>query len=204
MVEFETEEAQQKAVADLVAAATADGEEDAKPANSLKLGENELSVKSLKAWLDERKSKSPSKDKKRKDEPEPVEFKPYELEWEKGRVISVKGVPEECDREKILAAIGSFFGENTEDVNEKLSAYVDYSRGQTDAAIRFKEGNDKIAELASKLNDGSVKVGEGSVASASILEGEEEETYYKNFIDFKNKQRRQQAEEKQNKRRRSR
>mmetsp|Transcript_34547 Transcript_34547/g.75933 ORF Transcript_34547/g.75933 Transcript_34547/m.75933 type:complete len:361 (-) Transcript_34547:85-1167(-) len=196
-VEFETVEAMEKASADLIA--PADGGEDVKAATTLKLGDNELGVQTMQTWLDEKKN-TPSK---RKEAP-PVEFKPYELEWEKGRVISIKGVPEGCDREKIFAAIGSFYDIEADDVTEKLSAYVDYSRGQSDAAIRFKEANDRIAELATKLADGGVKIADAAIASASILEGEEEDEYYKSFIAFKNKQRRNQAEEKQNKRRRSR
>ena len=202
IIEYETVEAKEKAVADLVA--PADGGEDAKPANVIKIGDNELAVQTLEKWIEKKKSnKSPSK--RGKDDAEiEVEYKKYELEWEKGRVISVKGVPEGCDREKIIAAIGAFFDVEADQVNDKLMAYVDYSRGQSDAAIRFKEANDKIQDFAAKLADGTVKIDDAAVTSAAILEGEEEEKYYKDFIDFKNMHRKKQAMEKMsNKRRRS-
>jgi len=199
IIEFETVEAQEKAAADLIA--PADGGEDAKPANVIKIGDNELTPQTLEKWIEKKKNKSPSK--RSKDEVE-VEYKKYELEWEKGRVISVKGVPDGCDREKIIAAIGAFFDVQADQVNDNLMAYVDYSRGQTDAAIRFKEANDKIQDFAAKLADGTVKIDDSAVASAAILEGEEEEKYYKDFIDFKNMHRKKQAQEKMaNKRRRS-
>ena len=197
IIEFETVETQEKAAADLIA--PADGGEDAKPTNVIKIGDNELTVQTLEKWIEKKKNKSSSK--RGKDEVE-IEFKNYELEWEKGRAISVKGVPDGCDREKIIAAIGAFFDIEADQVNDKL-AYVDYSRGQTDAAIRFKEANDKIQDFAAKLADGTVKIDDSAVASAAILEGEEEEKYYKDFIHFKNMHRKKQAQEKMaNKRRR--
>lgn len=199
IVEFETVEAQEKAASDLIA--PADGGEDAKPANVAKLGDNDLAVQTLEKWIEKKKNKSPSKRSKDETEIE-VEFKKYELEWEKGRVISVQGVPEGCDREKIIAAIGAYFNIEADQVNDKLMAYVDYSRGQSDAAIRFKEANDKIKDFAAKLADGSAKIDDAAVTSATILEGEEEEKYYKEFIDFKNMHRKKQALEKMNNKRR--
>ena len=82
------------------------------------------------------------------------------------------------------------------DVKES-GLYVDYSRGDTDAKLRLKEANpDKMKELVDKLVDGSVTFGGEKVESASILEGEDEEKYWKNFIVFLNNRKRQRDEEK--------
>ena len=124
------------------------------------------------------------------------DFEPITLEWEKGCVISVTGLSAaSCDRESIRDAVSNILGVST-DVKES-GLYVDYSRGDTDAKLRLKEANpDKMKELVDKLVDGSVTFGGEKVESASILEGEDEEKYWKNFIVFLNNRKRQRDEEK--------
>ena len=107
----------------------------------------------------------------------PVEYK---LDWRSGCVISVKGLPDECDREAILSAVKAYIG-------EKVSVRADYSRGMKDGAIRFDQPNDRIRSLANELNEGNVTINDKKVDSASILEGDEEETYYNEYIALRNK-----------------
>jgi len=118
----------------------------------------------------------------------PAEVPQFTLDWKKGCVISIKGVPEGCDREKILAAVKGFMGDDIE-------VRADYSRGQKDGALRFNEPDEKISDLSAKLNDGTITIADGKLESAALLEGEGEEEYYKNYIAFRNKQQQMRSEE---------
>ncbi len=207
-VEFASLEGMEKAVAELCVSSD---DADAKPKQTLKLGESELTVKTMQAWLDKKAAQrgdesmngsGSSPDKKRKSKEGDtnavkVEEINFTLDWKKGCVIDMKGLPDGCDREKILEGVKSFMGDGVE-------ARADYSRGDKDGKIRFNEPSDKIAEFATKLNDGSATIGDAKVESASVLEGEAEETYYKEYIAFRTKQMRDKAEDKnkRNKRRR--
>jgi len=209
-VEFASADSMEKAVSELCASG------DDKPKKVMKIGESELTVKTMQQWLDKRaaqRAAAPASgerkpDKRNRDNSESkgnikieettaddVEFK---LDWKKGCVIVVKGMPEGCDREKILEAVKSII--------DDVQARADYSRGDKDGKIRFNEPNEKIAELSSKLNDGSITIGGAKVESATILDGEDEEAYYKDYIAFRTEQMRQKAKEKndRNKRRKRR
>jgi lupus La protein len=196
-VEFADVESMERAVAELcVSSENGDG----KPLKVLKLGENELTVKSMQQWLDKKASEKGSKketkavakrareeeESKEREEIEAIEFK---LEWKKGCVISLVGLPETCDREMLLDVV-------KKNVGEGIEARADYSRGDKDGKIRFSEPSDKISEFATQLNDGTVTIGGAKVEKATVLTGEEEEDYYKNFIAFKTKQMRDKAQEK--------
>jgi len=197
-----------------------------KPNRTLKLGGTEVRVKTMQQWLDQRKVKQANKfgdrprngnargrqgqhdtrggerrdakgNEKRARESEVKEAAPtteFKLDWKKGCVISLKGLPEGCDREQILAAV-------KETVGQDARVRADYSRGQKDGAIRFEQPNEKIAELATKLTDGSITVGSCKVESASILEGEDEDKYYKDYITFRTKQMQENKERKRTRRR---
>lgn len=135
-----------------------------------------------------------ARDNEVKQDGDKIDFK---LDWKKGCVISVKGLPDGCDRETILASV-------TEVVGKDVKFRADYSRGQKDGAIRFEQPNEKIAELAAKMKDGTVMVKGCKVESATVIDGEDEEKYYKEYIAFKTKQFQTKAEEKQHKRSRRR
>mmetsp|Transcript_51583 Transcript_51583/g.154856 ORF Transcript_51583/g.154856 Transcript_51583/m.154856 type:complete len:397 (-) Transcript_51583:154-1344(-) len=213
-VEFETEEQLKKAAVELCS----DGEKD--PEKTLEVGGNKLRIQTMKKWIDEKENKkeekkdgeSPKK-RRRDDEKEgngnkkaEAEFEEFKLDWKKNRAISLKGLGDNCDREAIFEAIAKYLGADTND--NALGVYADFSRGQTEGAVRFHndkvgkiEGDnisEKVAEIAAKLDDGSIEIAGSKVGSAALLEGEEEEKYYKNFIDFKNKQRKQKSESKNN------
>lgn len=189
LVEFATVEELEKAVAELV------GEP---PKRVLELKGQTLTVQKLRDWIDARKSEKPKKngkdddkddkkDNKRKSEE--IEVKVFTLDWKPGCVIELKGLDaESCDREVLRETLKEF-----------PDVYADYSRGQTEGAIRFPEPSDKVQELADKLQKGDVEIGGKKVESARVLEGEEEKAYWQKFIDFKNNQIRQKAEEKANK-----
>lgn len=199
-VEFASVEGMEKAIASLCVAD--DSADDAKPTKVLKLGDNELTIKSMQKWLDKKAAEKPKgskhetkvgakrareeEDAKDKAEIEAIEFK---LDWKKGCVVSLEGVPDGCDREAILAAVKKYVAEDAE-------ARADYSRGNKDGKIRFNEPTDKIADFVSKLNDGSATLGESKIEKASILGGEEEEKYYADYIAFRTKQMREKAQEK--------
>jgi lupus La protein len=130
------------------------------------------------------------------DAAEAKDFEPITVDWEKGCVISVTGISTtSCDRESIRDAVSGILDVSTDAKTSGL--YVDYSRGDSDAKLRLKEAKpDKMKELVDKLTDGSVTLGGEKVESAKILEGEEEEKYWKNFISFLNNRKRQRDEEK--------
>mmetsp|Transcript_22578 Transcript_22578/g.33771 ORF Transcript_22578/g.33771 Transcript_22578/m.33771 type:complete len:378 (+) Transcript_22578:195-1328(+) len=205
-VEFHSVEDMEKAVAELC---TEDiNDESLKPKKVLTVKGTELRVKTMQQWLDKKKTKrdgqSPKaqnnnkeKSKKRANaEAEEEEMKAqieaiqFKLDWKPGCVISVKGLPDNCDREMILAAVKSFMGDG------EITVRADYSRGQKDGAVRFDEPNEKISSLALELKEGKITIGEEKVQSASVLEGEEEKKYYDDYIAFRTKQMRMHAEEK--------
>ena len=197
-VEFASIEGMENATAELCV--SDDSADDAKATKVLKLGENELTVKTMKLWLEkkaaEKETKSEAKagakrareeeDAKTNAEIEAIEFK---LDWKKGCVVTLEGVPDGCDREMILEAVKKYVGEDVE-------ARADYSRGDKDGKIRFNEPNDKIAEFVSKLNDGSATFGETKIEKAGVLDGEDEEKYYAVYIAFRTKQMREKSQEK--------
>lgn len=186
-VEFADAEGFEKAVADLC------GES---PKNVLKLADEELRVKTMQAWLDkkaagkdEKAGNKRAREEKLEQEKAEIEAIQFTLDWKKGCVIKMEGLPDGCDREMIIATVKSFFGDNVE-------ARADYSRGDKDGKIRFTKHDEKINEFTSKLNDGSVTLGDAKITKASLMEGEEEEKYYADYIAFRTKQMREKAQEK--------
>ena len=194
LVEFGAAEDVEKAIADLI------GEGEEAPKKTLEVKGQTLKVEKLRKWIDSRKKaekpkkdnkkdndKDNNKDNKRKNEE--AEIKEFTVDWKPGCVIELKGLDKEtCDREALRDALSGF-----------TDVYADYSRGQAEGAIRFSEPSDKIQELAEKLQKGELEIAGKKVESARVLEGEEEQEYWKKFVDFKNKQIRQKAEEKSNK-----
>lgn len=202
LVEFESADAFEKAAADLV------GEP---PKKVLELKGTTLQVQKLRDWIDARKVEKPknsnkdnggdnhnknsdskqddTKDAAAKRKHEEIEVKVFTLDWKPGCVIELKGLDAEtCDREALR-----------ETLKDMPDVYADYSRGQTEGAIRFPEPSEKVKEFADKLQSGEVVVGGKKVESARVLDGEDEKAYWQKFIDFKNNQIRQKAEEKANK-----
>jgi len=200
--------------------------EEEPPKRTLTMGGAEVRVKTMQQWLDQREVKriarfgdkgdsrnsrggrgqrdtqggekrdfkgqeKRAREAAEKEAAAQLEFK---LEWKKGCVISVKGLPDGCDREKILGTVQDVVGKD-------VRVRADYSRGQKDGAIRFEQPNDKIVELAAKLCDGSAMVGGCKVESATIIGGEDEEKYYSEYIAFRTKQIRTNAEEKNQRKR---
>jgi len=201
-VEFETEEELGKAVKDLVS-----DEDGVEPKRKITLKDNVLNVQTMRKWFnstyDQQKEKDDPADKKengdetskRKREEKEREIPTFKIDWKKGCVLSLKGLPDSCDREGILEALNDYkeaFGGKP---------YVDYSRGQTNGAIRFDKPNDeKMLELATKFTDGTVKIYGKAIEEAVKLDGEKEEKYWADFIEFKNKQMKQQSLNRSNKR----
>ncbi len=204
-IEFHTQEDLEKAAE---ATLTTKGGETVEPKDKLELAATEtrksateLGVMLLSEFVASCKDKKEKRgDKKRsKSEPEAdeKEIPKFTFDWKPKCVIKVKGLPEGCDREAMLSAIGKGLDVSPEDVMAR-KIYVDYSRGQKDGAIRFPEPSDSVDELAKKLKAGELKILDAAVVDAALLEGDEEKKYWENFIEFKNKQAIQRAEEKKN------
>jgi RNA recognition motif-containing protein len=210
-VEFHSLEDMEKAVAELCVEDIND--ESLKPKKVLTVKGNELKVKTMKQWIDkrealkaergekpfERDNQKKNRAEKRKAEEEAdkleIEAVEFKLDWKKGCVISIKGLPDDCDREAILASVKGFMGDD-------VTVRADYSRGQKDGAVRFDEPTDKIAALATELTEGKITIGSTKVESASVLEGEAEQKYYDDYIAFRTSQMRANAKEKQERKKR--
>lgn len=158
------------------------------------LSEHIAMRKAEKGEKDKNKRKK-GEDKKRPKPEEETEVPKFTFDWKPNCVIQIRGLPEGCDREAILSAISKGLNISPEEVkNRKI--YADYSRGQKDGAIRFPEPSDSVAEVAKNLKAGELKIADAKLEDAVVLEGEEEKKYWEAFIDFKNKQLIQKAEEK--------
>mmetsp|Transcript_2183 Transcript_2183/g.3246 ORF Transcript_2183/g.3246 Transcript_2183/m.3246 type:complete len:373 (+) Transcript_2183:97-1215(+) len=199
VLEFETLEEAEKAAAELIA-------ENGNEKKVLTLKGEDLKIVKLIDYIEFRKQRNKKKEEKGKSESNgaaengkrdvgkrkepPIVVEKFEIDWKPGCVIEVKGLDKEkCDRESIKAAVEI----------EDNSMYADYSRGQSDGALRFSKPCDEIKQFAEKLNSGEIMIAGSKVESARVLEGEEEEAYWKKFIDFKNKQLQVRAEEAANK-----
>jgi RNA recognition motif-containing protein len=187
-IEYESEEMAQKAAADLCKVG------DAEPKKRLTIKGNELFVQPMKEWLElKEKEEGEEKSDKRKrkssaeDEGKEAADDEFDIVWNPGCVISVKGFPDNCDREAIREAMKDYVPSDPKEL------YLDFSRGQKSGALRFETPTDKIKELAEKLNSGEIEIIGCKVESAHVLEGEEEKTYWDNFKEFKRKQRKQQT-----------
>jgi len=187
-IEYESEEMARKAAADLCKVG------DAEPKKRLTIKGNELFVQPMKEWLElKEKEEGEEKSDKRKrkssaeNEGKEAADDEFDIVWNPGCVISVKGFPDNCDREAIREAMKDYVPSDPKEL------YLDFSRGQTSGALRFETPTDKIKELAEKLNSGEIEIIGCKVESAHVLEGEEEKTYWDNFKEFKRKQRKQQT-----------
>eukprot|EP00578_Thalassiosira_sp_NH16_P015902 CAMPEP_0181113018 /NCGR_PEP_ID=MMETSP1071-20121207/20119_1 /TAXON_ID=35127 /ORGANISM="Thalassiosira sp., Strain NH16" /LENGTH=582 /DNA_ID=CAMNT_0023197019 /DNA_START=52 /DNA_END=1800 /DNA_ORIENTATION=+ len=127
---------------------------------------------------------------------EEIKFEPITMEWEKGCVISLAGLSSEsCDRESIRDAVSSILDVSTDVKTSGL--YVDYNRGESAGKLRLKVPKpDHMKELVEKLNGGDILIANSKVESAKILEGEEEEEYWKEFVAWMNRRKRMREEEK--------
>ncbi|KAL7483990.1 hypothetical protein ACHAW6_009638 [Cyclotella cf. meneghiniana] len=232
IVEFENEEGMNKACLDLLPPESepdnkhekddnGDENKENEPKTVLELKGNKLTVRKmtpLKCFQDIGKDKrsrdgdqkpqdgdNHKTESKRKDEEDDkeveVEFEPVIVDWEKGCVIALGGL-KKCDRESIREAVSDILGVTKDVKNSGL--YVDYNRGDTVGKLRMKDASKsaEMKELVDKLSDGTVLIAGDKVESAKILEGEEEEEYWKKFIDFLNNRKRQREEEKAQSRKR--
>lgn len=90
------------------------------------------------------------------------------------------------DREALVAAVAKALEISESEVKDR-KVYMDYSRGQPSGAIRFSESGEEVSKVCKLLAEGEAEVAGKKVESAVILEGEEESTYWTNFIDWKRK-----------------
>ena len=198
IVEFDNKEDYEKAAAEVLT--LKDGEKvDAK--KKLEVGGNTLELMSLQDYIDNLK-KTHSRKRERdegdegdddegaeeKDQADSLEKIDFKMDWKPNCVIRLKGLAENCDREAILDAVASAMGTTVEEVSGKKKVRADFSRGQTDGAIRFEEPDDVVGDVVKKLKDGDVKIAGAKVEEAFLLEGDEEKKYWDDFIEFRKKQ----------------
>ena len=224
IVEFENEEGIQKACKDLLISTDDDkdgGAADNDNDNKVVDGDNEegggekvLEIKGNKLIIEKMKPHHFFKDKKKRgrdsssggggdaetdekeDETTSSAFEPITLEWEKGCVITLTGLSTtSCDRESIRDAVSDTLGVPNDVKTSGL--YVDYNRGESTGNLRLTNAKPtEMTELVTKLNDGTITIGSEKLESCKILEGTEEEEYWKNFTEFLNKRKRMREEEK--------
>ncbi|GMI24268.1 hypothetical protein TeGR_g8056 [Tetraparma gracilis] len=168
-VEFRTEGGLEKCV-------------EAAKGEAAKVNGKEVKVQRMVDWLAAGKKGKGNSNKKAGGEKKPKEEKPKEEEkplevvpisWEKNTVLSFVAVPDGCDRETIKDA---FAGVEGLDAQEDL--YIDYSRGESDGAVRFKRPFAGIGDLAAKFKAGELTVGGEKVGDALVLGGDVEEKYW--------------------------
>jgi len=165
------------------------------------LSEYLKSSKEMEGKEEKKSSDSNNKNKRREQDEEKKEIRKFTVDWKPGCVIKIRGLPEGCDRETLLDCVAKGLDISVEDV-KTLKVYADYSRGQTEGAIRFPEKSDSIMKISKKLIDGELTILDTKVEQALILAGEEEQKYWERFIEFKNKQIMLQHDERQNRRKR--
>ena len=197
LVEFAEQSSYDKAVVDTL---TIKEGATVEPKKALKLKENDLKVQSLREYLDERKKrKSLDGDKGDGGDDDDKVFEPFKMDWKPGCVIQLAGLAEHCSRESLLDAVAKALEITVDEVKER-NVYVDYSRGDTEGAIRFAEPTDDVAKVCEKLKSGELEVAGAKVGAAALLTGDLETTYWNKFIEFKNKQKRRHYEQRGKKR----
>lgn len=218
IVEFENEDGIDKACKDLLPQVDNDddGDDDekkAEPKTVLEIKGNKLIIEKMKPhrfFKDKNGSQKRSRDSvdgdtneddnqdknDKEEEEEEVNFEPITLDWEKGCVIALTGLSTtSCDRESIREAVSETLGVSTDVKTSGL--YVDYNRGASMGNLRLKEPKPtEMKELVDKLSDGTITIANEKVGSATILEGEKEEEYWKEFIVFLNNRKKMREEEK--------
>jgi len=156
-------------------------------AETHKVGETELLVEMKSAYhqrknaerLAKRKAKAAAKKDKadadgtdgasatKKEDAAPAEEEVYEL----GCVLKFEGLADDTTRE---------------DIKEKLNPiqevkWVDFQRGDTGGEVRFEEAGSAI-KVKAKADEDKVEINK-KVPTWTVLEGEEEKTYYKKMSD---------------------
>ena len=136
-------------------------------------------------------------------EKEKVTFKEFKLDWKKGCVISLSGLPaKNCYRDSIRNAVTNILGISNKSQFRASGLYISFTPGETKGYLRLSEPKEaEMKELVNKLNEGSVLISGAKVKSAKILKGVKEEKYYEDFIGFVNDKRKLLFEQKQLKRR---
>lgn len=190
LVEFSTEADLEKAAEATLTTMKGESQE---PKEKIVFGEAEIQV----MRLSEIKTRNDNRKRKEKDDEaeDAVEAKTFTFDWKPGCVITITGVPVDCDREALLDMLAAGMGITVEQVKDK-KIYVDYSRGEKNGALRFPVHGDHIADICKKLNDGTLEIKGSKVEGARIIDGDEEKKYWDDFIAFKNKQIHQRSDEK--------
>lgn len=203
LVEFESLESLEKAAEDVL---TIKGGEKVEAKRKLEVGGNTLEVMTLKEYVGSLKKNDRKRDRndsKGDDEEGKTEVDDkaiaFTIDWKPGCVISLKGLPEACDREAILNATMAACNLTQDELKEK-KIYADYSRGQKDGALRFPEPElAKMMVDKFKSDEEKLEIAGAQPEDVVLLEGDDEKKYWDDFIEFKTKQMRHRAEERRQK-----
>ena len=202
LVEFESLESLEKAAADVL---TLKGGEKVEAKRKLEVGGNTLEVMTLKDYVaglkkDRKRDRNDSKEGDDEGKTEGDDSaNAFTIDWKPGCVISLKGLPEDCDREAILNATMTACNLTQDELKEK-KIYADYSRGQKDGALRFPEPElAKMMVDKLKSDEEKLEIAGAKLEDAILLEGDAEKKYWDEFIEFKKKQMRHRAEERKHK-----
>lgn len=184
LVEFDTVEHLEAAAVKFL---TVKDGQNVEPTVKLELKGQALKVETLteheknsEAEKETKKRNAENEDNKTTEEEE-VEFT---IDWKPKCVIALSGLAETCDREAITEAVSKALDISMDAVKEK-KVYIDFSRGQTDGAIRFDEPSDDVAAVAAKISTGETLVAGAKVKEATVLEGDAEKEYWDKYIEFK-------------------
>lgn len=125
------------------------------------------------ARMKEDKEKREAEKEAKKREREEAEAAFFESQKVSGSVLHLKGLPKEGTRENLKELFDNY---------AKVK-WVDYSKGEPEAFLRFVEADKaKMAmESAAKVNDGKIILHEAEL-EVRVLEGEEEEQFWKDTI----------------------
>jgi len=161
---------------------------------TIKYQEKDIVVKTKDAYFKEKKEERKTrKDKKKEtdsnsDATEPplkkvkVDDGKNEVkkkrEWIRGLIVQIKGLGTTADREQIKESLTKF---------GKIQ-YVDYTRGAPDAIIRMEKPEDAQAVIKG-ITEEKINFGGKEVEESKVLEGEEEEKYWKTIEETKKTQR---------------
>lgn len=149
----------------------------------LKHGENVLERETQEAYLErkgpalarikEEKEKREQEKENKKKEREEAEAAFFQSQKVLGSVLYLKNLPKEGTRENLKELFD----------NHAKVKWVDYSKGEPEAYLRFVEADKaKTAlEAVQKENDGKVML-QGAELEVRVLEGEEEEQFWKDTI----------------------
>jgi len=171
-VEFVDAAGQQAAAADCLTKVKG---EYVTPKREIKLKDEVVHIKTLEDQLAKVAEKEAERKKKKRE---------FKLEWNPGCALRIEGLSSDGTREAMLEACAQALGIDLTELKQRR-IFTDYERGQQTGFLQFKDA-EETKTVSTKLSSGDVKVSGAAVGSTRILEGEEEEEYWEDYIGRRN------------------